>query len=413
MSENIESPPEEHGERLSDLPGLERAELEEATHEPEARVEQRADYAEAEAIESAMADLVEAASELHEIPEQQPLPGETQGELTKHYSGVELTQGDVARDQDWNEGQGSTGTEAVACDGSSKLDADEVGVLESAVIPADDGANRFSPGERAGKAEVLEGRDREVEELPVIPKVELPGGSPLEEVAKVDAFTQGADSIQPGAPADLGLDHKPIPAEQPGDRGAPSEEVAKIDSFTRGAEGIEATRPGGLGGEVALDGKGDDVTPTLDGKGNELDEQQVIPKIEAAGDASPPEAVIPKLEADGSMQPIEDVIPKLDLGVSWKFDEGLSAAGAENLEPILGRAVTDPPFRERLVQDYESAIEEYDLTPDEQGMLAQIDFSQLEALARELETRFMAADNPGAQDALGRLFSQLLWGSGK
>jgi hypothetical protein len=58
----------------------------------------------------------------------------------------------------------------------------------------------------------------------------------------------------------------------------------------------------------------------------------------------------------------------------------------ENLERLVGRAVLDPKFRERLFADPERAIREegFDLTPEEVELVKSVDKQKAETLAEEI-----------------------------
>jgi ribosomal protein L11 methyltransferase len=88
-----------------------------------------------------------------------------------------------------------------------------------------------------------------------------------------------------------------------------------------------------------------------------------------------------------------------------------SSTGYENLEPILGRAVTDPAFREQLAHDRDAALVAYELTEEEHHLLSQINPEQLEQMAEELQARYAESADPVIQTAQGILLAELLWGS--
>lgn len=58
----------------------------------------------------------------------------------------------------------------------------------------------------------------------------------------------------------------------------------------------------------------------------------------------------------------------------------------EELERLIGRAVLDPEFRERLLVDPEKAIQEegFDLTPEEVDLVKSVDKEKAETLAEEI-----------------------------
>jgi len=57
------------------------------------------------------------------------------------------------------------------------------------------------------------------------------------------------------------------------------------------------------------------------------------------------------------------------------------------VERVMGRAGTDPAFREALLTDAREACRGYDLTEEELEALEQLDLASLEAFAGALETR--------------------------
>ena len=59
----------------------------------------------------------------------------------------------------------------------------------------------------------------------------------------------------------------------------------------------------------------------------------------------------------------------------------------EAVERILGRAVTDADFRQRLIDNAAEACADYDLTPDELAALEALDANSLVAFAGTLDPR--------------------------
>ncbi len=57
------------------------------------------------------------------------------------------------------------------------------------------------------------------------------------------------------------------------------------------------------------------------------------------------------------------------------------------IQQVIGRAATDPEFREALVADARAACGEYDLTSDELDALEALDHSSLAAFAGTLDER--------------------------
>lgn len=94
---------------VSDEQG-EQAVLEDATLEPAAQIETAGDYAQSEAIEAAMTEMVDEA--LQETAEGGKRDfGQESSDPSQAYSGVQMAQGEVLADQDWNEGANAPPTE--------------------------------------------------------------------------------------------------------------------------------------------------------------------------------------------------------------------------------------------------------------------------------------------------------------
>jgi hypothetical protein len=92
--------------REIDLEGTERSvTLEAITLEPEAVVEQGMDFVQAEAIETAFVALVDHSPETTESSgdEGEGRKGSGAFEPSKHYTTVQMEEGDVQKDDDWNE----------------------------------------------------------------------------------------------------------------------------------------------------------------------------------------------------------------------------------------------------------------------------------------------------------------------
>jgi hypothetical protein len=86
------------------------AELDDATLEPAAQIEAAGDYAQSEAIEAAMTELVDESQQEAAEGGKRDFDQKTDGP-SQHYSGVQMTQGEVQSDQDWNEGANAPPTE--------------------------------------------------------------------------------------------------------------------------------------------------------------------------------------------------------------------------------------------------------------------------------------------------------------
>jgi hypothetical protein len=189
-------------------------------------------------------------------------------------------------------------------------------------------------------------------------------------------------------------------------------------------------------GEVALDGKGE--APALDGKGDDIDPDVKFidpePFVQDGKISGPTpkgdemdkvDVADPtfKVEIDPSAGELKIVKGEVESGVDVPTDakdpayikdklEGLeSITGYENLEPILGRAVTDPAFRRLLMENPEAAVGSYGLNPEELELLGQIDPEQLDQLAGEVQARFADHSDESLTAAQGNLLIELIWGS--
>jgi hypothetical protein len=59
----------------------------------------------------------------------------------------------------------------------------------------------------------------------------------------------------------------------------------------------------------------------------------------------------------------------------------------ENIEAIIGRAIVDTTFRERLLADPRAALHGERLTPEEEALLADIHATTLDDFARQVLQR--------------------------
>jgi hypothetical protein len=112
--------------REIDLEGTERfVTLEAITLEPEAVVEQSMDFVQAEAIETAFVTLVDRLPETTESSTDESEGGKVLGAFdpSKHYSAVQMEEGDVHKDDDWNEGGKGKVQKDDEWNGSSEGDA--------------------------------------------------------------------------------------------------------------------------------------------------------------------------------------------------------------------------------------------------------------------------------------------------
>lgn len=86
----------------------------------------------------------------------------------------------------------------------------------------------------------------------------------------------------------------------------------------------------------------------------------------------------------------------------------------ESVQTIVGRAVTEPDYRELLFNDPEKALEGYELSDEEASALKGIEREKFDAVAGELEERVSKAGGmflmgePGVRESLGRIFGDAL-----
>ena len=254
---------------------------------------------------------------------------------------------------------------------------------------------------------------------------ELEGGIAKAEVATHDLgqadierknISQQASESEPVGSA---LDFKPIPAEELGEGEAGqldhgSSEVALDrkgddkpvptetgDDVALDRKGDDKLVPAETGDDVALDRKGDDG-PAMDGKQGDLTPDHKV--LDSDPGAEDGKIVGPSFR--------EDMHLKIDASEPTFKVEGIeSTTGYENLEPILGRAVTDPLFREQLAHDRDAALATYKLSEEEHHLLSQISPEQLEQMAEEIQTRFSESADPAKQAVDGLLLAELLWGT--
>lgn len=67
----------------------------------------------------------------------------------------------------------------------------------------------------------------------------------------------------------------------------------------------------------------------------------------------------------------------------------------EAVEQILGRALTDPDFRQRLIDNAAEACQGYDLTPAELAALEALDAESLQKFAGSLDDRISRSGGRG------------------
>jgi hypothetical protein len=100
--------------------------LDDATLEPAAQIEAGGDYPQSEAIEAAMTELIDGAQEEAAEGGKRAFGRDT-FDPNQHYSGVNLAQGEVKTDQDWNEEANAPPTEEIMVEGQEQA---VVGALE-------------------------------------------------------------------------------------------------------------------------------------------------------------------------------------------------------------------------------------------------------------------------------------------
>ena len=129
MTERDNLQPSEESESSSMEDSEKSRELEEATHEPGARVEDSGDIQEAEMIEANLVELVDTQSNKYfegkilsaeDFEQEQEYHHEKEGgggkasfgsdtsDPLKNYTAVKMEQGEVLQDNDWNEEEGTT-----------------------------------------------------------------------------------------------------------------------------------------------------------------------------------------------------------------------------------------------------------------------------------------------------------------
>lgn len=65
------------------------------------------------------------------------------------------------------------------------------------------------------------------------------------------------------------------------------------------------------------------------------------------------------------------------------------------VERVIGRAVTDPVFRQALIDNAREACKEFDLTEEELDALEKLDSSSLQAFAMTLDQRLSKRGGTG------------------
>ncbi len=67
----------------------------------------------------------------------------------------------------------------------------------------------------------------------------------------------------------------------------------------------------------------------------------------------------------------------------------------EVVQQIIGRAVTDAEFRQKLIDNAKEACKGYDLTPEELAALEALDAESLKAFAGSLDVRITKTAGKG------------------
>lgn len=194
-----------------------------------------------------------------------------------------------------------------------------------------------------------------------------------------------------------------------------------IGPFSKTSLGAEYDPRGGLGRSKEALRKGE-IHVGMEGWQNDLKlennqiESGAVHKEEFSKLESTAGRDIPMLEVDPG--DLDNKTNKMDLSTSaedidprWMVESLEAMIGYENLEPILGRAVTNKAFREQLVGDPDAALGEYDLSDEELSLLGQISPNQLEQMAEEVRARFDESIDASIQAAQGTLLAELLWGT--
>lgn len=67
----------------------------------------------------------------------------------------------------------------------------------------------------------------------------------------------------------------------------------------------------------------------------------------------------------------------------------------EAVQQVIGRAITDPEFRQQLIDDARAACAGYDLSDDELAALEALDQESLKAFAGTLDARLSKSAGKG------------------
>lgn len=546
MSDQIDLEPEEGSEAISETSRIERQELDEATTEPQARIEQTISFEESEQIEMAFKEIVDNNPEGSEddgsmistkiptlnadedgvwaripdsgvergsffLPDEEetsllqnehdglvvePVPAEEitttgseyldpeneihldgkgadvieadvvslvkdapdapapsepasldkDGEGTeafdprKEYSGVEMEQSEVLRDEDWNEQYPHV---EISPDASSPAEFSKVDKFVSEMSTIDDDV---------GEPRIPSKHPVEIEPLPS----REPGGGHLE----TPEDTASLERSQQEEPVPLEFDSKPIPASGESVRGDDDSRsynsVDEITSDGKGTDVIDQKRPGGpedVEGEIrhedhwsiSIDPEGDFPVEGIDekeldlkwggpsykeildpqssevmdhkrpGSSSEPDDLKDPAYLEMKfGEETPvdsksmdPDPVDVGLEGDMKLKgmrldpdPITRVSSEsaeVDFKVEMKFTEAeflkdfgeaLEQLDIHSAQAVVGRAILDSSFRDILEMDPDQALSGYELTSEEREGLMSIDHIELNRIAEDFINQF-------------------------
>ncbi|MEW5985240.1 MAG: Franean1_4349 family RiPP [Chloroflexota bacterium] len=78
-------------------------------------------------------------------------------------------------------------------------------------------------------------------------------------------------------------------------------------------------------------------------------------------------------------------------------------ASTEQIQNIIGEAITNEEFRSRLIEDPAAAVREYgyELSEDQVNQLVNLDKEEIEGLLSDVEERLSKAGSPSAVVSVG------------
>ncbi len=372
MTDRVEEPEasrdegEEIREVVEEAP-IERVQLEEATVDPEARVESDVDYEVAEAIESAVVTFVDDVPETP--PESKPASLDKDGEGSepydprKRYSGVKMQQGEVASDDDWNK-------EPLPDRGSPEGED-----LEN----TSDGSGR---GSISSDRDLVSGSGEEM-------AADIPSETPSEgEISRVDSFVSkvGVAKDEVGEMRVSSLHQAeidPLPPRVPsGDHTESHGNGAKLERYDPGE--VETRTSPELRPMVPTDGFSESTGVDGSAPGDDPSTPD-----EMHEDHSEP-TTVPRSQADET----EEVnIPPVNPAA----------------RVMLTRALLNDAFFDQLVVDVDSALEEYGLSGDDLPDLSDPENPETISFVNEVENEVLEAvrglDTSAFGDDLQRLDS--------